>query len=919
MRQPLSSFAIRFLGLATTLTLLDVGSVRAQRGTINLGLGPQLPKSGSIVRDTAHERSVLEQTTVPAGFKVQVFALPPVAMYPTAIATSPDGSVYVGVDLNLAQGAVKGRGRIMRLVDDDSDGHADRYTTFVEVESPRGIAVDKGTVFVMHPPNLTAYRDTNGDGIADDSVDIVKGLGFGIDVRSSDHSTNNITLSTDGWIYVAVGDYGYVNATGTDGTRITHHGGSVVRVRPDGSGLEIYATGTRNIFDVGIDPFGHVFARDNTNDGGGWNTRFHYLPPNADMGYPSLFANFADEPMQSLSDFGAGAGTGALWIQDPGFPPAWNNQLYTADWTVNKVLFNPVVKRGASYSVTQKDFVTISHALDFAMDDRSHMFVASLIGGVFNYAGDTVGAILRVAYPARAPSHALQPSTRTDAQLVSALASDNSQHRLWAQRELVHRTPNPATVNRLREMALDRTRPAYARATALFTLPLLIGADAQSVLLRAASDPGVREVALRTLADDKRVRDRVSASVFVKALSDPDPAVRVQAINGLDRRGAREHARAIVPLLASSDSTLGHLAYRALASLGARDVALDVVTSLSSAPAARTRARFALQLMQDTVTVNAVMRALGRAQDAISRRELTSALARLYNTEGPWNGDWWGTHPTTAGPYFAPVAWDGSAAIKPVLRAALANANGSELEDVTKVLASNRVMPRGAALLVAKVPAGPTRDAAIDALVGEPQLTERLLPLLAQLDSGSGELHEAVARAIAQESAVPPSFTQLARRAVLDRSLPADVRARVLNAVASTPGAPGRAAELVALMNPTVPELGDGATRAGASATSDPIELTWRRFVGARERNQEIDFFADLAATSDPAQRTLAFAVLAQAARNPRSPQGVRERVHSVFTEAWKNPVAARSLAEAIRIMRLENQYAEQLKSVPNP
>jgi hypothetical protein len=95
--------------------------------------------------------------------------------------------------------------------------------------------------------------------------------------------------------------------------------------------------------------------------------------------------------------------------------------------------------------------------------------------------------------------------------------------------------------------------------------------------------------------------------------------------------------------------------------------------------------------------------------------------------------------------------------------------------------------------------------------------------------------------------------------------------------------------------------------------------MAWRRFVGARERNQELDFFADLAAASDPAQRTLAFAVLAQAARNPRSPQGVREKVQSVFAEAWKNPAVAQNLADAIRIMRLESQYAEQLKSLPNP
>ena len=214
------------------------------------------------------------------------FAGPPFAMYPTVVAPAPDGSVYVGTDLNLAQGAVKGRGRVVRLVDGDGDGHADAYTIFAELDSPRGIAVDGNTVYVLHPPDLTAFRDTNGDGIADTSEVLVKDIGFSLDVRSSDHATNNITLGPDGWIYVAVGDNGYLNATGKDGARITQLGGSLVRVRPDGTGLEKVTIGTRNIYDVGIDPFAHAFTRDNTNDGRGWNTRFHWLAPEREHGLP---------------------------------------------------------------------------------------------------------------------------------------------------------------------------------------------------------------------------------------------------------------------------------------------------------------------------------------------------------------------------------------------------------------------------------------------------------------------------------------------------------------------------------------------------------------------------------------------------------------------------------------------------------
>src|SRR5215218_4472254 len=176
--------------LAAALACLMLAAPAGAQGQPNAGTGPALPKSGSIPRDTAYERKVLAAMKAPEGFSLLSFAGPPFAMYPTVVAPAPDGSVYVGVDLNLAQGAVKGRGRVVRLVDSDGDGHADRYTIFAELDSPRGIAVDGNTVYVMHPPNLTAFRDTNGDGIADSSDDLVKDLGFSLDVRSSDHATN---------------------------------------------------------------------------------------------------------------------------------------------------------------------------------------------------------------------------------------------------------------------------------------------------------------------------------------------------------------------------------------------------------------------------------------------------------------------------------------------------------------------------------------------------------------------------------------------------------------------------------------------------------------------------------------------------------------------------------------------------------
>ena len=118
------------------------------------------------------------------------------------------------------------------------------------MDSPRGLVFDAGTLYVLHPPYLTAFHDDNGDGTADRADTLVKGIGFDLKFRGADHTTNGIRLGIDGFLYIAVGDYGFIKAVGKDGTTFAFRGGGVVRVRTDGTGLEVVSRGQRNIYDV---------------------------------------------------------------------------------------------------------------------------------------------------------------------------------------------------------------------------------------------------------------------------------------------------------------------------------------------------------------------------------------------------------------------------------------------------------------------------------------------------------------------------------------------------------------------------------------------------------------------------------------------------------------------------------------------
>jgi putative membrane-bound dehydrogenase-like protein len=909
------------------LSLAALAPLDAQGPPQNAARPKPIPKSGAVPREPAAESKLAAQFKAPAGFDVTLFAGPPVAMYPTCVGESPDGAVFVCVDPNLSLSTIKGIGRVMRLVDSDSDGRADTYTTFAEMDSPRGVASDGRTVYVMHPPNLTAYRDTNGDGIADSSKVLVTGLGFDLDFRGADHTTNNIQLGPDGWIYVAVGDYGFMKAVGADGKQLQQRGGSVVRVRPDGTNLELVNVGSRNIYDVAIDPFARLYARDNTNDGDGWNTRLHYLAPGAVMGYPSLYKNFATEHFPTMHDYGAGSGVGALWIQDPAWPAGMNDALLTGDWTTQRIYKHTLAPRGATYTPTQEDFANVLRPADLVLDGNSNLYVASLAGGQFTYNTDTVGYLVRVRPSGLGAAREPNAARATDAALLRQLASPNYVHRIHAQQELLRRGEKPAVVTALQRAIRDEKLRADARASAIFTLKQLQGAKANPFLASAATaaDARVRETALRALADRTDQLQGVDAQIFAKALHDGDPQIQVQAVRGLVRLGARAEAPALLPLASSSDQAIAHLAVNALAALGAADVAL---AAIDSAPV-RAGALRALAMMYTPAVVTGLIERMNKASDADTRLALVRTLARLANREAPWKGDWWTTKPAFLGPYFDPAAWEESPRIRAALATVLASATGEEFTRLASELSLNQALPRGAGPLLAAVVASndSARTPLLQAMVGRAQLDEGTVAIATRLDARSPELHGAVAQLLAGESTLGAGSLPLARSAVLDTKLEPRTRGALLTAIAGAPGpqALDVAAEVFARLNP-VPGLPAAATPAAAAsaaptqpgaaartAGADPVETAWRRFVGDRRRMGELDYFIAMANNTEPSQRTLAYAVLLQSVRSPRTPAAIREKVTPVIEAAWADTAAAPSLVQAVTLMRLESQYTEKL------
>jgi hypothetical protein len=183
-----------------------------------------------------------------------------------------------------------------------------------------------------------------------------------------------------------------------------------------------------------------------------------------------------------------------------------------------------------------------------------------------------------------------------------------------------------------------------------------------------------------------------------------------------------------------------------------------------------------------------------------------------------------------------------------------------------------------------------------------------------------------VAQLLAGESNLGAGALTLARSAALDTKLDPRIRGSLLSAIGQVPGQPALdvATDVFARVNPVagmsavVTPAGAASAPAatpasGAGAAVDPVEAAWRRFVGDRRRSSELDYFINMARTAQPSQRTLAYAVLVQSIRAPRTPPAVREKVAPVIESAWPEPASAPSLVQAISLMRLESQYTDKL------
>lgn len=173
----------------------------------------------------------LEKLKLPPGFKISIYAQN--VKGARSMTLSPKGTLFVGT---------REDGNLYALPDLNRDAKADFSITIAsKLFQPNGVAFKDGALYVAEINRVIKF-----DGIEGRLNNPPKPVVLNASLPSkTHHGQKYIRFGPDGWLYVPVG--APCNVCDEKDQRFA----SIMRMKPDGTGMEIYARGIRNT--VGMD------------------------------------------------------------------------------------------------------------------------------------------------------------------------------------------------------------------------------------------------------------------------------------------------------------------------------------------------------------------------------------------------------------------------------------------------------------------------------------------------------------------------------------------------------------------------------------------------------------------------------------------------------------------------------------------
>ncbi len=170
-------------------------------------------------------------------------------------------------------GGTPGADKITIHEDRDGDGRYEHETVFVDgLNIVSSVVPTEDGAWVLNPPYLLFFRDSNGDSRADGPPEVHL-EGFGLEDTHS--VVNSLCMGPDGWLYAAQGSTvtAAVRKYGSTDPPMKSLGQAIWRYHPRTHEYELFAEGGGNAFGVAFDELGQVFSGYN----GGDTRGFHYM------------------------------------------------------------------------------------------------------------------------------------------------------------------------------------------------------------------------------------------------------------------------------------------------------------------------------------------------------------------------------------------------------------------------------------------------------------------------------------------------------------------------------------------------------------------------------------------------------------------------------------------------------------------
>jgi glucose/arabinose dehydrogenase len=346
----------------------------------------------------------LDRIHLPPGFTIELLARVPGAR---EMAFGARGTLFVGsVD-----------GSVHAVAYDGGDGDGTRATVRTiasGLRQPVGVAFRDGALYVsavsriLRLPDIEAHLDHPPQPIVVSDRFPTEGH----------HGWKFIAFGPDGKLYVPVG--APCNICEPDRDRYAN----IMRMNPDGSGLEVYARGIRNSVGFDWDPRTHALwftnnGRDNMGDDIPPDTLNVAPQPGLDFGYPYCHAGTIADPefgrKKPCADFARPAqplgahvaSLGMRFYTGTQFPPAYRDQIFIAEhgsWNrSSKVGYRITLvrldanRRPVSYEPFAQGWLDGQQAFGRPAD------VAVAPDGSLLIADDAAGAVYRVRYRGQAP------------------------------------------------------------------------------------------------------------------------------------------------------------------------------------------------------------------------------------------------------------------------------------------------------------------------------------------------------------------------------------------------------------------------------------------------------------------------------------------------------------------------------------